>query len=127
MVNSELNKAKGPQTEGDAKRASSTLASLSNQNQANAFLVKSLRATNARIQEQAEFHTDFFEKNNTLKGVETAWMKFKSKTPMLSANVRDPSTGLPMFFNEFARSFKERNPNATRDDLITTWRKLNDD
>ena len=35
LVNSELNKAKGPQTEGDAQRAANTLANLSNEVEAN--------------------------------------------------------------------------------------------
>ena len=125
LVNSELNKAKGPQTEGDAQRAKSTLASLKNEGEANAFLIKSLQATNARVVEQAQFYENVLERDGTLKNATKEWVAYKRKTPMLSANVLDQTTGLPMFFNNFAAMAQERNPGITRAEIVNAWRELN--
>ena len=126
LVNSELNKAKGPQTEGDAQRAKSTLASLANEVDANRFLVKSLRATNARKIEQAAFYESILERDGTLKDADKEWSAFKRKTPMLSATVLDNTTSLPMFFNEFREKTQVANPNATDEQIINAWRELNE-
>ena len=123
LVNSELNKAKGPQTEGDAKRAASTLANLSNEKVANKFLIQSLRATNARIVEQAEFYQSVFERDGTLKNADKEWLAFKRKTPMLSESWKDPQTGLPMFYRDFKLRAKERFPDITDQEIIQRWRK----
>ena len=124
MVNSELNKAKGPQTEGDARRAEKTVASLGNEMLANKFIIKSLRATNARKIEQSEFYQQVLERDGTLKNADKEWAAFKRKTPMLSATVMDRETGLPMFFNEFRAKTLERNPQATVDQIINAWRDM---
>jgi len=124
MVNSELNKAKGPQTEGDARRAEKTVASLGNEMLANKFIIKSLRATNARKIEQSEFYQQVLERDGTLKNADKEWAAFKRKTPMLSATVMDRETGLPMFFNEFRAKTLERNPQATVDQIINAWREM---
>lgn len=124
MVNSELNKAKGPQTEGDARRAEKTVASLGNEVLANKFIIKSLRATNARKIEQSEFYQQVLERDGTLKNADKEWAEFKRKTPMLSATVMDRETGLPMFFNEFRAKTLERNPQATVDQVINAWRDM---
>ena len=126
LVNSELNKAKGPQTEGDAQRAKSTLASLDNEVDANRFLIKSLRATNARKIEQAEFYSQILERDGTLTEADKEWSAFKRKTPMLSASVLDQQTGLPMFFNEFSAKAQAANPSASKEQIINAWRELNE-
>jgi len=126
LVNSELNKAKGPQTEGDAQRAKSTLASLTNEGDANRFLVKSLRATNARKIEQAAFYEEVLERDGTLKQADKEWSAFKRKTPMLSDTVLDSASGLPMFFNEFSNKTKAANPSATDEQIVNAWRELNE-
>uniref|UniRef100_UPI0026071487 hypothetical protein n=1 Tax=uncultured Paraglaciecola sp. TaxID=1765024 RepID=UPI0026071487 len=124
LVNSELNKAKGPQTEGDAKRAQSTLASLTNQNAANKFLVQSLRATNARMIEQSEFYQSVLERDGSLKKADSEWLAFKRSTPMLSDSVRDAETGLPMFYRDFKLKTQERNPGVTDEQILTAWRGM---
>jgi hypothetical protein len=126
LVNSELNKAKGPQTEGDAQRAKSTLASLTNEVDANKFLVKSLRATNARRIEQAAFYESILERDGTLKDADKEWSAFKRKTPMLSSTVLDQGSGMPMFFNEFAAKAQAANPSASKEQIINAWRELNE-
>jgi hypothetical protein len=126
LVNSELNKAKGPQTEGDAQRAKSTLASLSNEVDANRFLIKSLRATNARKIEQSEFYSEILERDGTLTEADKEWSAFKRKTPMLSASVIDQQSGLPMFFNEFSAKAQAANPDASKEQIINAWRELNE-
>lgn len=121
----ELNKAKGPQTEGDAKRIMDTIANMGNEPDANKFLVQSLRATNARKIEQARFYESVLEAEGTLKNADRKWTAFKRKTPMLSDAVRDKATGFPMFYKDFAQKAKERNPDATQEQIINAWRELN--
>jgi hypothetical protein len=124
LVNTELNKATGPQTDGDAKRAASTLANLSNEADANTFLVNSLQAINARKVEQAQFYESYLERDGSLKGANKAWRDFKNQTPMLSGVVKNPQTGLPMFFNQFKGEIKRRQPELNDQQIIEAWRGL---
>lgn len=124
LVNSELNKAKGPQTDGDAKRAKNTLANLNNQNLANKFLIQSLRATNARWAEQAEFYENVLERDGSLKKADREWLEFKRKTPMLSDSVKDAETGLPMFYRDFKMKALEKNPGASDEQILEAWRGM---
>jgi len=124
LVNTELNKATGPQTDGDAKRAASTLANLSNEADANTFLVNSLQAINARKVEQAQFYETYLERDGSLKGANKAWRDFKNQTPMLSGVVKNPQTGLPMFFNQFKSEIKRRQPELNDQQIIEAWRGL---
>jgi len=57
-VNRELNQAKGPQTDQDAKRAQSLFAQLGNTPQANQFLLDYREAAERQKQRAAAFHTD---------------------------------------------------------------------
>ena len=47
-----------------------------------------------------------------------------SKTPMLSAVVKDPESGLPMFFNDFKDGMLARQPELDDQQIIEAWRGL---
>ncbi len=116
---------KGPQTDKDQERIAKTLPSIRNEALANQFNLNSLKAINFRRMEMRDFYERFLEDNESLKGVDRAWSKFKREAPLLSDNVRNPETGLPMFFHEFKAKLIERNPNATDQQAINAWRELN--
>lgn len=118
---------KGPQTDRDADRIKDTLPQIGNEDAANRFIMSSLRAINERKIEQAEFYERVLEDKGSLKEADKLWRDFKRKTPMLSDNVVDRETGLPMFFNDFRDKAVERNPDATMDEIIDAWRKLAND
>jgi len=124
MVNSELNKAKGPQTEGDAIRAKQTVATINNDELAYKFLITQAQALNDRKVEQYNFYADFLETEESLKGADKAWADYKRKTPMLSDVVKNASTNLPMFFNEFKQQTKARNPNTSDERVVSMWQDL---
>ena len=124
MVNSELNKAKGPQTEGDATRAKQTVATINNDELAYKFLITQAQALNDRKVEQYNFYADFLETEESLKGADKAWADYKRKTPMLSDVVKNASTNLPMFFNEFKQQTKARNPNTSDERVVSMWQDL---
>jgi hypothetical protein len=123
IQNTELNKAKGPQTDDDARRVAKTLPNIANEQLAKDFLIKSLRAINDRAIRQAEFFEDFRDTNGSLKGSDKAWREFKKKTPLVSEAITDPETGLPMFFNDFRRQVLVAHPGATDSQILFTWRK----
>ena len=115
---------KGPQTDADQARIAKTLPLITNEGLANQFNMNALMGLNFRRIEMAEFYDNFLEEKETLKGVDRAWAKFKAETPMLSDNVKNPETGLPMFFHEFKAKLIERNPGATSEQVINAWREL---
>jgi hypothetical protein len=78
QVNDELNLAKGPQTEGDAKRAKETYAALGNTPNANQFINDLQRAIIQRKGAEAKFYSDHYEEalaSSDLSSMERAWKK----------------------------------------------------
>ena len=124
MVNSELNDAKGPQTEGDAIRAKQTVATIDNDESAYKFIITQALAINARIIEQEEFYRAIRKRDGSFEEADAEWADYKRKTPMLSDVVKNPSTGLPMFFNEFKQQTKGGNPNISDEIIVNMWRDL---
>lgn len=116
---------KGPQTDKDQARIAKTLPNIGNEELTNQFNINSLKALNFRKIEMAEFFENYLEENETLKGSDRAWAKFKNETPLLSDQVKNADTGLPMFFHEFKTKTLERNPNATEEQIINAWREIN--
>ena len=116
---------KGPQTDKDQARIAKTLPNIGNEQLANQFNINSLKALNFRKIEMAEFYENYLEDKETLKGADRAWAKFKNETPLLSDQVKNADTGLPMFFHEFKVKTLERNPNATETQIINAWREIN--
>lgn len=126
LVNDVLNAAKGPQTEGDALRARSTLKSLGDDPRAGQFKSDSLRAVALRTVEQREFIDQKIDAGSTFSAARADWNKFKKKTPSLSAVVKNPNTGLPLFYYQFKRSATQRRPGITDEQIIAAWRKAHD-
>ena len=117
---------KGPQTDADQARIAKTLPSISNEEQSFKFTLNALKGLNYRKIEMADFYREYLESNNgTLKGADTAWNVYKRKTPLLSDNVKNPNTGLPMFYHEFRAGVLANNRNASEQQVIEAWQKLN--
>lgn len=123
LLSEALSAQTGPQTDSDAKRISETLPNLTNESEANAFIVESMRAVNDRKVEQAEFYENILENDGTLKNADKLWREFKSKTPLVSATVFDKKTGRPMFFNSFKAQALGEYPSATEEQIIEWWRE----
>lgn len=117
---------KGPQTDRDADRMMKTLPQLTNEQDSNTFIIESMMAINDRKVEQADFYERILEEDGSLKNADQRWREYKQKTPLVSDSVINRETGLPMFFNQFQRMAKDRNPNATRQQIINAWRQLNE-
>ena len=113
---------KGPQTDKDEATIRDTVASLGNTKEGNQFIIDSAKALNNRKIERADFFDTFLEDNETLKGANRDWAKFKRQTPMVSRNLRTPE-GLPVFFFKFERDVRSANPNANREEILEFWRQ----
>jgi hypothetical protein len=124
LVNDVLNTAKGPQTEGDAQRARSTLKSLGDDPRAGQFKSDSLRAVALRTVEQRDFIDQKIDAGSTFSSARADWNKFKRDTPSLSDVVKNPNTGLPLFYYQFKQSARQRRPDITEEDIINAWRKV---
>jgi hypothetical protein len=125
LVNDVLNQAKGPQTEGDALRAKKTIAGLKDSQLAKDFKVASLRALALRTSEQRDFVVDRMDEGLTFSQASKKWRQFARKTPSLSSVVKDKETGLPMFFYQFKQKAQDLNPDASQEDIVSEWRRLN--
>jgi hypothetical protein len=125
LVNDVLNKAKGPQTEGDAIRAKSTIASLKDSPLAKQFKSDSLRAVALRTLEQRDYINERVDTGKTFSQSRAEWNKFKNTVPSLSAIVKDRETGLPMFYYQFKQKAQQANPDATNEEIIQAWQNLN--
>lgn len=115
---------KGPQTDKDEATIRQTVASLGNTTEGNQFIIDSAKALNNRRIGQADFYDLFLEENETLKGANRAWSKFKRDTPMVSSVMRTPQ-GLPVFFWKFEQSVRNAHPDATRPEILELWRQAN--
>jgi hypothetical protein len=115
---------KGPQTDKDENTIASTVANLGNTKEGNQFVINSSRALSNRKIERADFFDNFLDENETLKGANRAWAKFKRSTPMVSSKLKSP-LGLPVFFYEFEKKVRNANPDASRADILEAWRASN--
>lgn len=130
LVNSVLQAASGPQTDGDADRARATMAQLGSEPGANKFKNDSLRAVALRKIEQSEFIDRVMEGPDGTGGVSFSkaakeWNKFKRATPNLSATIKNPNTGLPLYFYQFKQSSEKRRPGISQAEIIKAWRQIN--
>lgn len=127
MVNAVLNQAKGPQTEGDAQRARSTIASLGNEGAANDFIIATMRANALRKIEKHEFYQDRLDGGKSVSETRKEWKDYMTKTPNLSevGKVSDPDTGLPVYFYQFKERAIQNRPNVTQEEIVQAWRQAN--
>jgi len=122
MINSVLNAAKGPQTEGDALRAKKTIRSLGDDPLAGQFKSNSLRALALRTIEQRDFIDQRIDAGDTFSKARAEWNKFKKNTPSLSAVIKNPQTKLPLFFYQFQQQARQKRPDITDEQIVQAWR-----
>lgn len=122
LVLAEMQKQKGPQTESDMKLIRQTVAGLGQTPQANKFLIGSAIAQNKRAVEERDFLDNWLQEKGNLDGARKAWNKYKRDVPMIGRNLKQG--GLPMFFHRFEELAREQDPNASRQDIIDEWNRL---
>ncbi|NNF40747.1 MAG: hypothetical protein HKN64_05160, partial [Woeseiaceae bacterium] len=118
LVLTQMQAQKGPQTENDAKRIESALASISNLPEVNLQIIRVQKAIEIRKIAQAEFWREHEEAEGTLKGAASAWNRYKIDTPM----VRTLSDGSLQFVNEAVAGAMQRG--LSREEALTAWRLL---
>jgi len=132
LVNKVLNAAKGPQTEQDAARARQTIANLGDTPEGGKFKINAMKALAMRDIEMADFiqsKMDAQRENDEIVSfskARTEWNNFKRETPLLSSAVKNPATGLPVFFYEFKENAERKRPGITEQEVIDAWRKINE-
>jgi hypothetical protein len=120
LVLEELMKQKGPQTEGDAKRAQQTYGSIKNLPDANRFVLKYRLALNEREAVISDLAEQYRQKTGKIDGWRQEVNKYVRSTPLAAPN---PKTGRLVFWNEFVEAAKEDNPGLTDEQAIEIWRQ----
>jgi hypothetical protein len=92
---------KGPQTEADATRISTTGAQLGNTVKGNRFLIDIAKAQAKKDIRQRSFYDSWWRDNKTYEGSENAWYageggKSLFESPELKKYVEQPRTGVPL-------------------------------
>lgn len=120
LVLTKMQLQKGPQTEYDAQRIAKTVATLGNTPEAKDFLIKASIALREREIEQARFYDNWKADKGTFDGARNAWNHWKETTPLMGTN---PSSDVPVFYQEFMTRTAEANPDASPDAIRKLWRK----
>lgn len=124
-VNDALNAASGVQTDGDAARARKTVVSLAGDPRANKFISATIKAVALRQQSRASFISGLVDSGaNTFSQANTEWNKFIKKNPSLSSLVKNPATGLPLYFHEFEQTARQNNPGVSQQEINNAWRNV---
>jgi hypothetical protein len=132
LVNTVLNRAKGPQTDQDAARIRQQISSLSGTEKGNAFKINSMKAIAMRDIEMRDFIQAEMERqelngeSRSYRKATYEWNKFKRQTPLLSSSVKNPETGLPVFFHEFKQNAERKRPGISREQVLEAWRQINE-
>ncbi len=114
LVLTKMQAQKGPQTENDAKRIESTVASLGNTPAARDFLMRAADALSYEDMLKREFWDNHRGEKGSFDGAQVAWRKFKNDLPMVG---QSPNTGKPVFFSEFA----EANRGKPYAEIVKQW------
>lgn len=114
VVLNKMQAQKGPQTENDAKRIESTVASLGNTEEAANFLLRAEIAFREKDAEEADFWDEWFTQKGSYEGASAAWKAKWSKTPMVG---KSPNSKLPLFFGEFRKA----NAGIPYEDVVKEW------
>lgn len=124
-VNDALNAASGVQTDGDAARARKTVVSLAGDPRANKFISATIKAVALRQQSRANFISGLVDSGaNTFSQANVEWNKFIKKNPSLSSIVKNPATGLPLYFHEFEQTARQNNPGVSQQEINNAWRDV---
>lgn len=119
LVLAKMQAQKGPQTENDAKRIESTVASLGNTPEARSFLLDSALAMN-QLDIMRELHwQEWWQNNGTYDGASAAWNKGLGNERIVA---RNPKSGRTVFLPEFITTMQSEHPDATRDEILNLWR-----
>ena len=126
MVLAVKSSQKGPQTDKDEVTIRQTVANMGNTPEGNQFIMDSARALNNRRIERKEFYDQYIQDNDgqfkDLDGqsADSAWGKFKRRTPMVSPIIKTPD-GLPVFFYQFKELAQQRRPGITDQEILRAW------
>lgn len=115
---------KGPQTDRDFERIQSTFAQKHNPEALREFLMNSSYAVAARKVEMAEFYRGRLQRDGNLKAAEREWAAYKRSTPMLTDSMKDPDTGMPVFYVDFIQTMRAANPGVADERILKEWRSL---
>ena len=115
---------KGPQTDRDFERIQRTFAQQHNPEVLREFLMNSSYAVAARKVEMAEFYRNILERDQSLRNADREWNAYKRSTPMLSDTVKDPDTGMPVFYVDFIQTMRMANPGVDEARIQQEWRRL---
>ena len=113
---------KGPQTDRDFERIQSTFAQKHNPEALREFLMNSSYAVAARKVEMAEFYRGRLQRDGNLKAAEREWAAHKRSTPMLTDSMKDPDTGMPVFYVDFIQTMRAANPGVSDERILKEWR-----
>lgn len=113
---------KGPQTDRDFERIQRTFAQQHNPAAQREFLMNSSYAVAARKVEMAEFYRNILERDGNLKSAGREWGAYKRSTPMLSDTIKDPDSGMPVFYVDYVQTIKAANPGIPDHEVLQMWR-----
>jgi hypothetical protein len=92
---------KGPQTETDAARMATTLATLGNTPKAKIFLINAARALNQRDIDKAAFYRNEIKTKGSSIGADNAWNDKIQDMPLFGTN---SETKMPVFFEGYMKN-----------------------
>lgn len=120
LVLAKMQSQSGPQTESDAQRIKSTVASLGNTPEASDFLLRAGKAVAHRDISKRTFYEQYKagRGRGSLNGVGEAWREDQATKPLVAFN---PQTNKPVFMDEFVNIFVKANPGKTSEDALKVW------
>jgi hypothetical protein len=130
IVNAELRNNKGIQTEGDAKRALQTAASIEKTPGANAFITANRRAIANRHISKRNFIDQRMDPNSPnmaadYRRINQEWTQYQLDTPMIHVTKgADGNVSNYLFVNDFIDNLKKQPAfrEMSRDELMEVWR-----
>ena len=134
LVNAVLNRAKGPQTEGDARRALKVIASIKDPALAQKYKINVMKALALRKKQMADFfNNERFQLQERGKAfgskefLETRkkWAEFTKRIPNVSDSKKLSMNGLPVFFFQFEENAKRNDPNVSDEQIASAWIEVN--
>jgi len=120
----ELAKQKGPQTEGDAKRALATFISLGNTPEANEFILSYLESWSAYTMEKSRYMLENQEKNrNNYNRSLLDWHDHWGGRPLFGVSHKTGAKSkVPITYYGYKDKLKAKFPGMSPEDVETSWR-----
>lgn len=120
MVNESLRLNKGVQTEGDAQRARKEMAAIEGSEKGNTFKLNIMESVARRKIEQDQFIRQARVGGMKAEPALGAWRDYINDNPSMSRSLK--KNGMPVFFYQFEQFVKGKNPDATRDEILSNWK-----